>query len=106
MTKTASMSFSLSNSSQKSSFFAVLMYPLYGHPGYFKFKGKHPQYYPCFQTILMFLMTMLASTSAFEYRDFVKSVNLNEVATYRLGAYSFLVKCLSKLSQRKFPKNF
>ena len=53
------MSFSLSNSSQKLLFFAVLMYALYGHPGYFKFKGKYQQYGPCFQTISPFLMAMV-----------------------------------------------
>ena len=53
------MSFSLSNSSQKLPFFAVLMYALYGHPGYFKFKRKRQQYGPCFQTIFLFLMTMI-----------------------------------------------
>ena len=53
------MSFSLSNYSQKLPFFAVLMYVLYGHPGYFKFKRKHQQHGSCFQTIFLFLMTML-----------------------------------------------
>ena len=43
MTKTASKSFSLSNSSQ-TPFFAVLMYALYGHPRYFKFKRKYQQF--------------------------------------------------------------
>ena len=47
--KTASKSFSLSNSSQKSPFFAVLMYTLYGHHRYFKFKRKYQRYGPCFQ---------------------------------------------------------
>ena len=34
------------------------MYALYGHPGYFKFKRKHQQYGPCFQTVFPFLMTI------------------------------------------------
>ena len=38
--KTTSKSLSLSNSSQKSPFFAVLMYVLYSHLRYFKFKRK------------------------------------------------------------------
>ena len=38
---TASKSFPLSNSSQKLPFFAVLVYSLYGHPKYFKFKRKY-----------------------------------------------------------------
>ena len=38
LAKTASKSFSLSNSSQKLPFFPVLMYSLYSHPRYFKFK--------------------------------------------------------------------
>ena len=38
--------------------FSVLMYALYGHPRYFKFKRKYQQYGPCFQTIFPFLMTM------------------------------------------------
>ena len=59
MAKTASKSFSLTNSSQKSSFFAVLMYALCGHHRYFKFKGKYQQYGPCFQTIFPFLMAMI-----------------------------------------------
>ena len=55
------MSFSLSNSSQKLPFFAVLMYALYGHPRYFKFKWK--QYGSCFQTIFPFFMTMMWSST-------------------------------------------
>ena len=39
--KTTWKSLSLSNSSQKSPFFSVLMYALYGHPSYSKFKQKH-----------------------------------------------------------------
>ena len=58
LAKTTSESLSLSNSSQKSPFFAVLMYTLYGHPRYLKFKWKYQQYGPCFQTIFPFLMTM------------------------------------------------
>ena len=58
MTKTPSKSFLLSSSKQKSPFFAVLMYALYGHPRYFKFKEKYQQYGPCFQAIFPFLMTM------------------------------------------------
>ena len=54
-----SKSFSLSNSSQKPPFFAVLMYSLYGHPRYFKFKRNYQQYAPCFQTIFPFFMTMI-----------------------------------------------
>ena len=38
--KTTSKSLSLSSSSQKSPFFAVLMYVLYSHLRYFKFKWK------------------------------------------------------------------
>ena len=56
--KTTWKSLSLSNSSQKSPFFSVLMYALYGHPSYSKFKQKHQQYGPCFQTIFPFLMTI------------------------------------------------
>ena len=48
MIKTVSKSFSLSNSLQKPSFFAVLMYSPYGNPRYFKFKRKYQQYGPCF----------------------------------------------------------
>ena len=58
MAKTASKSFSLSNSSQKLPFFAVLIYALYGHPRYFKFKRKYQQYGACFQTTFPFLMPM------------------------------------------------
>ena len=58
LANTTSESLSLSNSSQKSPFFAVLMYTLYGHPRYFKFKWKYQQYGPCFQTIFPFPMTM------------------------------------------------
>ena len=43
MTETASKSFSLSISSQKLSFFAFLMYSLYGHSKYFKFKRNYQQ---------------------------------------------------------------
>ena len=45
---TASKSFPLSNSSQKLPFFAVLVYSLYGHPKYFKFKRKYQQIRPVF----------------------------------------------------------
>ena len=59
MAKTASKSFSLSISSQKPPFFTVLMYSLYGHLRYFKFKQKYQQLArPCFQTIFSFLLTM------------------------------------------------
>ena len=57
--KTTSKSLSLSNSPQYSPFFTFLMYALYGHPRYFKFKQKYQQYGPCFQTISKFLMTMV-----------------------------------------------
>ena len=67
MAKTASISFSLSHSLQKLPFFAILMYALYGHPGYFKFKGKHRQYGPCFQTIFPFLMTIIKERFAAVY---------------------------------------
>ena len=56
--KIFSKSFSQSNSSRKSLFFAVLMYVLYRHPRYFKFRRKFQQYDPCFQIIFPFLMTM------------------------------------------------
>ena len=56
------MSFSLSNSSQKLSFFAVLMYALYGNPGYSKFKRKHQQFGLRFQTVIPYLMTMICMT--------------------------------------------
>ena len=46
------------NSSQKPPFFAVLMFSLYDHPRYFKFKQKYQQCDPCFQTIFPLLMTM------------------------------------------------
>ena len=59
MAKTASKSISLSNFSQKSQFFAVLMYSLHGHPRYFKSKRKYQQYGPWFKTIFPFLMTMI-----------------------------------------------
>ena len=52
--KTASKSFLLSNSSQKSPFFAVLMYALYGHPRYFKLKQKYQQYSTVRVSILSF----------------------------------------------------
>ena len=39
--KTASKSFSLTYSSQKSTFFAVLIYTRYGHHRYFKFERKY-----------------------------------------------------------------
>ena len=55
----ASKSFSLSSSSQKQLFFAVLMYFLYDHPRYFKLKWKYQQYHPCPQTIFPLLMTIL-----------------------------------------------
>ena len=42
---------------------AVLMYALYGHPRYFRFKQKYQQYSPRFQTIFPFLMTMQYITS-------------------------------------------
>ena len=58
MAKIASKSVSLSNSSQKPPFFAVLLYALYGQPRYFKFKRKYQQHSPCFPTICPFLMTM------------------------------------------------
>ena len=45
---TASKSFPLSNPSQKLPFFAVLVYSLYGHPKYFKFKRKYQQIRPMF----------------------------------------------------------
>ena len=63
MAKIASKSFSLSNSSQKTSFFAVLMYSLYGHLRYFKVMRKYQQYDACFQTIFPFLMTLVMSIS-------------------------------------------
>ena len=44
---------------QKATIFAVLMYSLYSHPRYFKFKWKYQQCKPCFQTIFLFLMTMI-----------------------------------------------
>ena len=36
-----------------------LMYALYGHPRYFKFKRKYQQRDPCFETIFPLLMTMM-----------------------------------------------
>ena len=48
-----------SNSSQKRPLLAPLMYSLYGHPKYFKFKLKYQQYGPCFQTNFPFLMIMI-----------------------------------------------
>ena len=51
--------FSLSNSSQKSKFFVVLMYDRYGHSRYFKLEWKYQQYSPCFEIIFPFLMTMI-----------------------------------------------
>ena len=68
------MSFSLCNSSQKLPFFAVLVYALYGDPGYFKFKRKDQQYGPCFQTIFTFLMTMEKLNNFIA--DIVKNVNI------------------------------
>ena len=67
---------SLSNSSQKSSFFAVLMYALYGHPRYFKFKRKYQQYGPCSQTILLFFMTMsyIISPSKIIFKEFTRDI--------------------------------
>ena len=59
MARAASKPFSLSNFPQKPLFFAIFMYPLYGHPRYFKFKQKYQQYGPCFQTMFPFLMTAL-----------------------------------------------
>ena len=41
---TTEKSFLLSSSRQKSPFFAVLMYALYGHPRHFKFKQKYQQW--------------------------------------------------------------
>ena len=67
--KTASKSFLLSNSQQKSSFFAVLMYALYGHPRHYKFKQKNQQSGPYFQTIFPFSMTML------EYIEYIPRLN-------------------------------
>ena len=55
-----------------SSFFAVLMYALYGHPRYFKFKQKYQQSGPCFQTIFPFLMTMIKETLLHEAVQFAK----------------------------------
>ena len=54
MTKTASKSFSLSNSLQKPPSFAVLMYFLYGYARYFKFqfKQKYQQIGPVFPDYL------------------------------------------------------
>ena len=52
MAKTASKLFPLSNSSQKLPFSAVLMYSLYGHPRYFKFKRKYQQIRPVFPDYL------------------------------------------------------
>ena len=69
MAKTASKSLSLRNSSQKSPFFDVLMYALYGHPRYFKFKRKCQQYGPCFQTIFRFLMTMFTIINISDSRN-------------------------------------
>ena len=37
---------------------AVLLYVLYGHPRYSKFKQKYQHYGPCFQTIFPFLIAM------------------------------------------------
>ena len=48
LTKTASKSFSLRNSSQKLQFFAVLMYSLYSPTKYLKFKRKYQQARPVF----------------------------------------------------------
>ena len=43
----------------RSRHFSLLMYALYGHPRYSKFKRKYRQYGPCFQTIYPFLMAMI-----------------------------------------------
>ena len=61
--KTTSTSLSLSNSSQESTFFAVLIYGLYGHRRCFKFKQNNQQHGPIFQTIFPFLMTMITQDS-------------------------------------------
>ena len=73
MAKTGSKSFSLCSSSQKSQFFAVLMYALYGHPRYFKLKRKYQQYEPCFQTIFPFLMTMYKRNRQLFYYEWISS---------------------------------
>ena len=61
--KTTSTSLSLSNSLQESTFFAVLIYALYGHRRCFKFKRNNQQHGPSFQTIFPFLMTMITEDS-------------------------------------------
>ena len=74
MAKTTSKSLSLSNSLQKSPFFAALrMHTLHVHTRYFKFKQKYQQYGPCIQTIFPFLMTMILCINryAFLYHVFL-----------------------------------
>ena len=59
LTKTASNSFSLSNSPQKLSFFVVLMYSLYGLPDISSSSANINKYDLQFQIITLFLMTMV-----------------------------------------------
>ena len=85
--KTASDSFSLSNSSLNLPFFVFLMYALYGHPRYSKFQQKYQQCAPCFQTIFPFLMTMLLLKFLTEqvFRSIFHKIVVNKLWTTHYG---------------------
>ena len=76
MTKTASKSFSLSNSSQKLPFLLFWMYFLYDHPNFFKFKRKYQQLLPVFPDHLSVSYDYSARNSGIEMNTFIFMVLL------------------------------
>ena len=76
MTKTASKSFLLSSSQQNSPYFAVLMYALYGHPKYFKFKQKYQQYGLCFR-FLRLCFYQIKFNQVKNWKNFFQALHLH-----------------------------
>ena len=106
MAKTALKSFSLSNSSQKLPFLVALMYALYDHPRYFKFKQKYQQYGPFFQTISPFFMTMMKSKQLPFIKKFIFLAILSVNSGFLLfsGVYGFSFFCQRAYSKTCKPR--
>ena len=102
---TASKSFLLSNSQQKSSFFAVLMYALYGHPRHYKFKQKINRVAHISRLSFRFLWLCLNTLNT--YPGWIHT-NISSEMNLKFGEYwemsnKRFVKTLSKI--RKLSKN-
>ena len=76
----------------KPPFYAVLMYSLYGHPRYFKFKRKCQQHGPCFQTIFPFFVTLIFSINH-------DGAEISVIWFIERSAIKLLILCVSREKQ-------